>query len=73
MKHNIETEYDRFTDKAADACDMHLLDLQACHNYGCGEYKITSSGLYKRYSPNRLSSLGGSPAAMCAQEGGNGH
>lgn len=73
MKDSIENEMDRFEDKAADACDLHLLDLQACHREGCGELNIRSSGIYKRWNGMRLVSLGGSPAALCASEGGNGH
>lgn len=69
---DIEQEGFEFEDKTAEACYLHLLDLRANHEAGCGEYKITSSGHFKHFNGRRLVRLGGSPAALCA-ESGNGY
>lgn len=66
---DIEMEAEEFEDEMQVACHLHLLDLMANHSPGCGEYKITSSGHYKRFDGRRLVRLGGSPAALCAESG----
>lgn len=64
---NIEMEMNQFNDRAADASDMHLLDLRANHKYGCGEFRITPSYHTKRYADMRNVGRGGSSAASCAE------
>jgi len=72
VKPNIEKEMNEFQDKAADACDLHLMDLHANHYPRTGELKITPSFHTKRFTDKRSLGLGGSPAGTCA-EGTSGH
>lgn len=72
VKPNIEKEMNDFQDKAADACDMHLMDLRAHHYKGTGELKITPSFHTKRFVDQRNVGLGGSSAGLCA-EASSGH